>query len=429
MSKQTLTITDNRTGETIEVPIGHDTIKALDLRQLKAQPDDFGMMAYDPGYTNTASCKSRITYVDGDRGILRYRGYPIEQLAQESAFLEAAYLLIFGELPSADELAHWNERIMRHTHIHENLADLLKTFRHDAHPMGILISAIAAMSTLHPEAKQVHDNQRRLQQIWRILGALPTVAAFSYQNRLGRPYTHPHSALGYIDNFLYMMNPMNQDDGEVDPVLARALDALFILHADHEQNCSTSALRNIASSDADPYSSIAGAAAALYGPLHGGANEAVLRMLTAIGDVKKIPAYLNKVKNREARLMGFGHRVYKNYDPRAQIIKKIAYDVFEVTGGNPLIDIAVELERIALDDEYFASRRLYPNVDFYSGIIYQAMGFPVDMFPVLFVLGRAPGWLAQWVELATDPEQRIARPRQIYLGEDERSYVPLAERA
>ncbi len=428
MSKQTLTITDNRTGQTVELPIEHDTIPAIGLRQLKVQADDFGMMVYDPGYTNTASCKSRITYVDGDRGILRYRGYPIEQLAEESTFLEVAYLLLYGELPAADELTDWNARIMAHTYIHENLTALLKTFQPDAHPMGILISAVAAMSTLYPEAKQVDDGDNRLQQIWRILGQLPTAVAFTYQNRLGRPRTDPDDALGYSENFLHMMGLTRQSDGEVDPVLARAMDVLFILHADHEQNCSTSALRNIASSDADPYCAVAGAAAALYGPLHGGANEAVLRMLAEIGDTKKIPAFLERVKNREVRLMGFGHRVYKNYDPRAQIIKRVAYEVFDVTGGNPLIDIAVELERNALEDDYFVSRRLYPNVDFYSGIIYQAMGFPVEMFPALFVLGRAPGWLAQWVELVTDPEQRIARPRQIFLGEAERPYAPMSER-
>ncbi len=428
MSKQTLTITDNRTGQTVELPIEHDTIPAIGLRQFKVQADDFGMMVYDPGYTNTASCKSRITYVDGDRGILRYRGYPIEQLAEESTFLEVAYLLLYGELPAANELTDWNARIMAHAHIHENLAALLKTFRPDAHPMGILISAIAAMSTLYPEAKQVDDDDNRLQQIWRILGQLPTAVAFAYQNRLGRPRTDPDGTLGYSENFLHMMGLTRQSDGEVDPVLARAMDVLFILHADHEQNCSTSALRNIASSDADPYCAVAGAAAALYGPLHGGANEAVLRMLAEIGDTKKIPAFLERVKNREVRLMGFGHRVYKNYDPRAQIIKRVAYEVFDVTGGNPLIDIAVELERNALEDDYFVSRRLYPNVDFYSGIIYQAMGFPVEMFPALFVLGRAPGWLAQWVELVTDPEQRIARPRQIFLGEAERPYAPMSER-
>ena len=428
MSKQTLTITDNRTGQTVELPIEHDTIPAIGLRQLKAQTDDFGMMVYDPGYTNTASCKSRITYVDGDRGILRYRGYPIEQLAEKSGFLEVAYLLLFGELPTTDELTDWNARIMAHTHIPANLADMLKTFQPDAHPVGILISAVAAMSTLYPEAKQLHDGDNRLQQIWRILGQLPTAVAFADRNRLGRPRTDPDAGRDYSENFLYMLGLTRQNDGEVDPVLARAMDVLFILHADHEQNCSTSALRNIASSEADPYCAVAGAAAALYGPLHGGANEAVLRMLAEIGHTRNIPAFLDRVKNREVRLMGFGHRVYKNYDPRAQIIKRVAYEVFEVTGGNPLIDIAVELERNALEDDYFISRRLYPNVDFYSGIIYQAMGFPVEMFPALFVLGRTPGWLAQWVELVTDPEQRIARPRQIYLGEDERAYVPISER-
>ena len=428
MSKQTLTITDNRTGQTAELPIEHDTIPAIGLRQFKAQADDFGMLAYDPGYANTASCKSRITFVDGDRGILRYRGYPIEQLAQESTFLEVAYLLLFGELPTAGELTEWNTRIMAHTHIHQNLTDMLKTFQPDAHPMGILISAVAAMSTLYPEAKQVYDGDNRLQQIWRILGQLPTAVAFADQNRRGRPRTDPDDRLDYSENFLYMLGLTHQDDGKVDPVLARAMDVLFILHADHEQNCSTSALRNIASSEADPYCAVAGAAAALYGPLHGGANEAVLRMLAEIGDTKNIPAFLERVKNREVRLMGFGHRVYKNYDPRAQIIKRVAYEVFEVTGSNPLIDIAVELEHNALEDDYFVSRRLYPNVDFYSGIIYQAMGFPVEMFPALFVLGRAPGWLAQWVELVTDPEQRIARPRQIYLGETERPYLPIGQR-
>ena len=426
MSKQTLTITDNRTGQTIELPIEHDTIPAIGLRQLKVQADDFGMMAYDPGYTNTAACKSRITYVDGDRGILRYRGYPIEQLAEKSTFLEVAHLLLFGELPTASKLTDWNAGIMAHTQIDKDLKGLLKTFRADAHPMGILISAVAAMSTLYPEAKQVDDNEIRLQQVARVLGQLPTAVAYAYQNRLGRPQTDPDDALGYSDNFLHMMGLTS--DGGVDPVLARAMDVLFILHADHEQNCSTSALRNIASSDADPYCALAGAVAALYGPLHGGANEAVLRMLAEIGDTKKIPAFLERVKNRDVRLMGFGHRVYKNYDPRAQIVKKIAYEVFDVTGSNPLIDIAVALEQAALEDDYFVSRRLYPNVDFYSGIIYQAMGFPVEIFPVLFALGRAPGWLAQWMELMDDAEQRIARPRQIFLGEAERPYLPIGER-
>ncbi len=428
MSNNTLTITDNRTGQTYEVPINDETIKAIDLRQVRVQADDFGLMTYDPGFTNTASCKSRITYIDGDKGILEYRGYPIEQLAEQSSFLEVAYLLIFGVLPTVDQLAHWEQRIMRHTYIHENLTDLLKTFRYDAHPMGILVSAIAAMSTLHPEAKQVHDSEVRLKQIYRILGKLPTVAAFAYRHRIGRPYNYPDSTLGYAGNFLYMLDFMGQSNYQVNPVLAHALDVLFILHADHEQNCSTSAMRGIASSEADPYSSMAGAAAALYGPLHGGANEAVLRMLREIGSVANIPGFIERVKKREVRLMGFGHRVYKNYDPRARIIKKIAYEVFEVTQKNPLLDIAIELERIALEDDYFISRKLYPNVDFYSGIIYQAMGFPEDMFPVLFALGRAPGWLAQWVEMVDDPDQKISRPRQIYLGERGRDYVAMERR-
>lgn len=428
MSSNTLTITDNRTGKSYEVPITDETIKALDLRQIKVEPDEFGMMTYDPGYTNTASCKSSITYIDGDKGILEYRGYPIEQLAEQSSFLEVAYLLIFGNLPSADELAHWEQRIMRHTYIHENLTDMLKSFRYDAHPMGIMVSAIAAMSTLHPEAKDVHNEEVRLKQIYRILGKLPTVAAFAYRHRIGRPYNYPNSTLGYTGNFLYMLDFMGQSDYEVNAVLARALDVLFILHADHEQNCSTSVMRGIGSSEADPYSSMAGAAAALYGPLHGGANEAVLRMLREIGSVDNIPAFIQRVKNREVRLMGFGHRVYKNYDPRARIIKKTADEVFQVTKRNPLLDIAIELERIALEDDFFVSRKLYPNVDFYSGIIYQAMGFPVDMFPVLFALGRAPGWLAQWVELVNDSEQKIARPRQIYLGDRGQAYVPVDQR-
>ena len=426
MSKQTLTITDNRTGQTIELPIEHDTIPAIGLRQLKVQADDFGMMVYDPGYTNTASCKSRVTFVDGDRGILRYRGYPIEQLAEKSSFLEVAHLLLFGELPAAAMLTEWNASVMAQSQIDRSLRDLLKTFPADAHPMGILISAVAAMSTLYPDSKQVHDSENRLRQAVRLLGQLPTAIASAYRQRLGRPHIDPNPALGYSENFLHMLGLTG--DAEIGPVLARAMDVLFILHADHEQNCSTSALRNIASSDADPYCALAGAIGALYGPLHGGANEAVLRMLAEIGDTKNIPAFLDRVKNREVRLMGFGHRVYKNYDPRAQIVKRIAYEVFEVTGSNPLIDIAVELEGTALEDDYFVSRRLYPNVDFYSGIIYQAIGFPVEIFPVLFALGRAPGWLAQWIELMSDAEQRIARPRQIYLGEAERPYPSINER-
>ncbi len=428
MSNDTLTITDNRTGKTYEVPIENDTIRAIDLRQIKVNPDDFGMMSYDPAFLNTASCKSTITYIDGGKGILRYRGYPIEQLAEHSSYKEVAYLLIHGELPSKEQLAEWRTRIMRHTYIHEDLSRMIQNFRYDAHPMGIFISSVAAMSTFHPRAKNIDDPEIRMKQVWRILGKLPTVAAFAYRTRIGRPYNYPDSSRGYAGNFLYMLDYMNQSDYEVHPTLSRALDILFILHADHEQNCSTSTMRAIGSSRVDPYSALAGAAAALYGPLHGGANEAVLRMLTQIGSVKNIPAYIEKVKAGEVRLMGFGHRVYKNYDPRAKIIKRVAHEVFEVTGSNPLIDMAVELERIALEDEYFVSRKLYPNVDFYSGIIYQALGFPVDMFPVLFAIPRASGWLAQWIEMVQDPEQRIARPRQIYLGPEERDYVPVNER-
>jgi citrate synthase len=428
MSKDTLTITDNRTGKTYEIPVEHDTIRAIDLRQIKVHDDDFGMMSYDPAYLNTACCRSDITYIDGDKGILQYRGYPIEQLAEQSRFLEVAYLTIYGELPTKDELEFWEYRIMRHTYIHENLTQLMKAFRYDAHPMGMLIGSIAAMSTLHPEAKRVDEPEVQQKQIWRVLGKLPTVAAFAYRRRIGRPFNYPDSTRGYTGNFLYMMDYMGEQNYEVNPVLARALDVLFILHLDHEQNCSTATMRAVGSSRADPFSALAAAAAALYGPLHGGANEAVLRMLSGIGSVKAIPQYIERVKKGEMRLMGFGHRVYKNYDPRATIIKRIAYDVFEVTGNNPLIDIALELERIALDDDYFVSRKLYPNVDFYSGIIYQAMGFPSDMFPVLFAIPRAAGWLAQWLELISDPEQKIARPRQIYLGPDKRDYVPISDR-
>ncbi len=385
-------------------------------------------MAYDPGYGNTASCKSAITYIDGDKGILRYRGYPIEQLAEHSSFLEVAYLLIHGELPNKEQLEKWEYDVMHHTFVHENLARMVETFRYDAHPMSILISALSIMSSMHPDVREVQDPASRNKQVLRILGKLPTVAAFAYRHRIGRPYNYPNSDLSYTGNFLYMLDYMRQTHYEVNPVLAKALDVLFILHADHEQNCSTAVMRNIGSALADPYVAMSGAAAALFGPLHGGANEAVVKMLNVIGDPKNVPDYVERVKKGEFRLMGFGHRVYKNYDPRATIIKKIAYDVFEVTGTDPLLDIALKLEEVALQDEYFVSRRLYPNVDFYSGIIYRAMRFPTDMFTVLFALGRAPGWLAQWIELVTDEEQRIARPRQIYLGAEERDYVPLKER-
>ncbi|MEZ4683840.1 MAG: citrate synthase [Caldilineaceae bacterium] len=426
--KNTLTVTDNRTGKSYELPIEHDTINAIDLRQIRVDPEDFGMMTYDPGYGNTASCKSNITFIDGDKGILRYRGYPIEQLAEKSNFLEVAYLLIYGELPDKETAAAWEHKVCHHTFVHENLTRLMQSFRYDAHPMGMLISAIAFMSTLHKEAKNVEDKATRDKQILRILGKLPTVAAFAYRHRIGRPYNYPNSDLSYTANFLYMLDYMNQSHYEVNPVLAKALDVLFILHADHEQNCSTSVMRGIGSANADPYSAMAGATAALFGPRHGGANEAVIKMLEEIGSADQVPKYVERIKNREFRLMGFGHRVYKSYDPRAKIVKQVADEVFAVTGSNPLLDVAVALEEVALKDEFFLSRSLYPNVDFYSGIIYQAMGFPPDMFTVLFTLGRAPGWLAQWNELVEDEEQRIARPRQIYLGADERDYVPVDQR-
>lgn len=428
MSNNTFTITDNRTGKSYEFPIENETIRALDLRQIKVDPDEFGTMTYDPGYGNTASCKSRITYIDGDKGILHYRGYPIEQLAEQSNFLEVAYLLIYGELPSKSTGEEWAHKVCHHTFIHQDLTRMMQTFRYDAHPMGMLISALSIMSTLHAEAKNVYDPEVRDKQILRILGKLPTVAAFAYRHRIGRPYNYPNNKMSYAENFLYMLDYMHQSHYEVDPVLAKALDTLFVLHADHEQNCSTSVMRNIGSADADPYSAMAGAVAALYGPLHGGANEAVIKMLREIGSAKNVPGFVERVKKRQVLLMGFGHRVYKNYDPRARIVKQLAYNVFEVTGDNELIDVAIALEEVVLRDEFFVSRKLYPNVDFYSGIIYEAMGFPTDMFTVLFAIGRAPGWLAQWVEMLEDPDQRIARPRQIYLGEDERAYVPIDAR-
>ena len=428
MGSDTLTITDNRTGATYEVPIENDTIRAIDLRQIRVNDDDFGMMTYDPGYSNTAPVKSQITFIDGDKGILRYRGYPIEQLAEKSTFLEVAYLLIYGELPSKKVYARWEYDVLHRTFIHENLAASLEAFRYDAHPMSMLISGLSIMSTMYPEARKVDDPEVQDRQILRILGQLPTVAAFAYRHRIGRPYNYPNNLLGYTANFLYMLDYMRQSTYDVDPVLAKALDVLFILHADHEQNCSASVMRSIGSAHSDPYSCMSGATAALFGPLHGGANEAVIRNLTEIGDVKNVPEYVERVKKGEFRLMGFGHRVYKNYDPRARIIKSIADDVFKVTGTDPLLDIALALEEVALNDDYFTSRKLYPNVDFYSGIIYKAMGFPPDMFTVLFALGRAPGWLAQWREQVTDSEQRIARPRQVYLGADARNYVPLSER-
>lgn len=429
MAEDSLSITDQRTGQTYDLPVEQGTIRAMDLRQMKMDADDFGMMSYDPAYKNTASTQSTITYIDGDKGILRYRGYPIEQLAEKSSFLEVAYLLLFGELPASDELDPWVHEITHHTMLHENLKSLIQAFRYDAHPMGMFITSLAALSTFYPNARNVDDPATRLRQIKRLIAKVPTIAAFSYRHIRGLPYVYPDNDLSYTGNFLSMMFKMSESKYEPNPVLEHALDVLFILHADHEQNCSTSVMRNIGSSKADPYSALAGAAAALYGPLHGGANEAVLRMLFEIGEVKSVPEYIKRVKDGDFRLMGFGHRVYKNYDPRARIIKQVADEVFEVTGRNTCLDVAIELERIALEDEYFVSRKLYPNVDFYSGIIYQAMGLPVHMYPVLFAIGRTVGWLAQWQELLEDPEQAIARPRQIYIGEDERSYVPISKRA
>jgi len=428
MMKETLTVIDNRTGRTYEIPIQHGTIRAMDLRQIRVSDEDFGLMSYDPGFLNTAFCKSRITYIDGERGILLYRGYPIEQLAEKSTYLETAYLLIFGELPTRAQLEDWVYNITHHTIIHENIKKFIDGFHYDAHPMGILVSTVAALSTFYPEAKNIFDPEVRLKQIWRLIAKMPTLAAFAYRHSIGMPYAYPDNDLSYTGNFLNMMFKKTELKYKVNPVLERALDVLFILHADHEQNCSTTAMRVVGSAHADPYVATAAAAAALYGPLHGGASEAVLRMLMEIGSKDRVPAFIERVKRGETRLMGFGHRVYKSYDPRARIIKRLADEVFEVTGRNPLIDIALELERIALEDDYFVQRRLYPNVDFYSGIIYQAMGFPVEMFPVLFAIARTAGWLAQWQELILDTEQRIARPRQVYIGPGRRDYIPLEAR-
>ncbi|MDJ0757241.1 MAG: citrate synthase [Ardenticatenaceae bacterium] len=428
MSKNTLTITDNRTDKTYELPITNDTINAMELRQIKVNPEDFGMLSYDPAFKNTASTKSTITYIDGGKGILRYRGYPIEQLAEKGNFLEVAYLLIFGELPNEQQYAEWKHEITHHTFVHENIKNLMEAFRYDSHPMGMFIATVAAMSTFYPEARDIFDEEARLKQIHRLIAKVPTIAAFSYRHTRGLPYVYPDNDLSYTGNFLSMLDRMTQLKYEPNPVLERALDVLFILHADHEQNCGTSAMRVIGSSHTDPYTAMAGAAAALYGPLHGGANEAVLRMLLEIGDLKNVPAFVKGVKNRERLLMGFGHRVYKNYDPRATLVKNIADQVFEVTGKNPLLDIALELERIAREDEFFVERNLYPNVDFYSGIIYQAMRFPVSMFPVLFAIPRTVGWLAQWIEMLEDKEQKIARPRQVYLGSDSRDFVAMNDR-
>ena len=424
----TLTITDNRTGKQYEIPVTNGTIRALDLRQIKVDPDEFGMLSYDPAYLNTASCQSRITYIDGDKGILRYRGYPIEQLADQSTFVETAYLLVNGELPTSSELSGWTAELATHAVLHENIKKFMEGFRYDAHPMGIFLSTVGALSTFFSDAKRVLDADSRRTQIARLLAKVPSIAAYAHRHSIGRPYVYPDPELGFIANFMSMLYRGVEPRYHADPVLERALDLLFILHADHEQNCSTSAMRGIGSSQADPFVALAGAAAALYGPLHGGANEAVLRMLRELGSVDHIPAFITRVKNGEGRLMGFGHRVYKSYDPRAKVIKDVAYQVFEVTGKNPLLDVALELERIALQDEYFVSRRLYPNVDFYSGLIYEAMGFNAGMFPVLFAIGRTAGWVAQWQEMLQDKEQRIARPRQLYIGKGERAYVPIETR-
>jgi citrate synthase len=428
MAEDKLSITDHRTGKTYDIPIEHGSISAMALRSIKVDDDDFGMMSYDPAYKNTASTTSKITFIDGDKGILRYRGYPIEELAEKSSFLEVAYLIIFGELPTKDQLDEWLFDITHHTFLHENVKSMMEAFRYDSHPMGMFISTVAALSTFYPEAQRVDDPEVRLYQIKRMIAKVPTIAAFSYRHSRGLPYVYPDNRLSYTGNFLSMMYKMTETNYEPNPVLSKALDILFILHADHEQNCSTSTMRAIGSSQADPYSALAGAAAALSGPLHGGANERVLRMLGEIGDKKHVAQYVQRVKDGDFRLMGFGHRVYKNYDPRARIIKKVADEVFEVTGRNPMLDIALELEKIALEDDYFVSRKLYPNVDFYSGIIYQAMQIPVTMFPVMFAIARTVGWLAQWQELLEDPEQKIARPRQVYLGEDKRAYVDIGSR-
>ncbi|MCY4379757.1 MAG: citrate synthase [Candidatus Dadabacteria bacterium] len=428
MSKNTLSVKDNRTGKTYELAIDNDTIKATDLRQIKVKDEDFGMMSYDPAFGNTASCKSKVTFIDGEKGILRYRGYPIEELAKKSNFLEVAYLLIHGELPNKSEYDSWVHDITHHTYVHENIRKLMDGFRYDAHPMGMLLATVGALSTFYPDAKDIFDTDVQKLEIRRLMAKTPTIAGFSYRHIMGLPYVYPDNELSYAGNFLSMMFKMTETKYEPNPAIEKAIDVLFILHADHEQNCSASAMRNVASSHPDPYSAAAAAIAALYGPLHGGANEAVLEMLADIGSIDKIPQYIERAKKGEFRLMGFGHRVYKAYDPRAAIIKDIAHDVFEVTGKNPLLDIALELERIALEDDYFVRRRLYPNVDFYSGLIYQSIGLPTSMFTVLFAIARMAGWLAQWLELLNDPETRIARPRQVYLGEDNRKYVAMSRR-
>ncbi len=427
MAKDTLSITDNRTGESYEVPVTDGTIKAMDLRQMKVDADDFGLMTYDPAFMNTAACRSAITFIDGDKGILRYRGYPIEQIAEHASFLEVAYLLAEGELPTNAQLDKWTTDITYHTYVHTGIIKFLEGFRYDAHPMGMLLGVVGALSTFYPDAKDIHDPANRYLQKVRLMAKLPTIAAFLFRHSRGLPYEFPRNDLNYIENFVHMTFSIGGQH-QNNPVLQRALQILLILHADHEQNCSTSAVRAVGSSGVDPFSAISAGIAALYGPLHGGANEAVLKMLDEIGDKKNIPAFIDSVKAGNGRLMGFGHRVYKSYDPRAKLIKRVADDVFRETGLNPKLDVALELERIALEDEYFIKRKLYPNVDFYSGLIYQAMGYPTEYFTVLFALGRMPGWLAQWEEMLLDKEQKIARPRQIYTGSDEREFVEIDKR-
>ncbi len=428
MAKETLTVTDNRTGKTYEIQIDHGAIRATDLRQIRVFEDDVGLMSYDPAFMNTASCKSAITFIDGEKGILRYRGYPIEQLAERSTFLETAYLVLHGELPTGKQLEEWVYNITHHTMIHENIKKFVDGFHYDAHPMGILVGTVAALSTFYPDAKNILDTANRQKQIYRLIAKMPTLAAFAYRHSLGLPFAYPDNDLSYSGNFLNMLFRMTESKYTPNRVMEKGLDVLFILHADHEQNCSANAMRSVGSSHVDPYSAVAAATAALYGPLHGGANEAVLRMLREIGTKEKVPEFIKKVKTREALLMGFGHRIYKSYDPRAKTIKKLAYEIFEVTGTNPLLDIAIELERIALEDEFFVKRRLYPNVDYYTGMVYEAMGFPVEIYPVLFAIGRTPGWIAQWQEMLLDPEQKIARPRQLYVGSEQRDYVQIEQR-
>jgi citrate synthase len=428
MGSDSLTVIDNRTGRKYDIAIRDGAINATDLRQIRVGEDDFGLVSYDPGFMNTASCQSKITYLDGDRGILRYRGYPIEQLAEKSTYLETAYLILHGDLPSKAQLDDWTYNITHHSILHENIKKFIDGFHHNAHPMGMLVSAVAALSTFYMDAKDIFNAESRKRQTYRLISKMPTLAAFAYRHSIGMPYAYPDNDLSYTGNFLNMLLKMTELKYKPNPVLEKALDVLFILHADHEQNCSTNAMRGVGSSHVDPYSAVAAAAAALYGPLHGGANEAVLKMLMEIGSKDKVADFIKRVKSGQGRLMGFGHRVYKNYDPRAKIIKEVADMVFEVKGRNPLLDIALELERIALEDDYFIKRKLYPNVDFYSGLIYQSIGFPVDMFPVLFAIPRTSGWMAQWEEMMLDSEQRISRPRQVYKGADKRDYVPLEKR-